>query len=151
MSSEGIEENAVMSHDKWVSQMQENLRPHRLEIFSIPCIMCQEFSEGSNMVTLVCKKCQRTCHNCRKTDSEMMQCSKCKIGFYCNKECQTTDWKKHKEFCSCSDEIKRNYIYSFTMKTIAPEVDEHLRQEDDDVAEKKLKVCTNKIVVENLL
>ena len=37
-----------------------------------------------------CKICGKVAHN---------KCSKCKSAFYCSKDCQTLDWKKHKKMC----------------------------------------------------
>jgi len=40
-----------------------------------------------------------TCMNCLVSKSKKLnKCSKC-IVRYCSKECQTADWKKHKEHC----------------------------------------------------
>ena len=38
------------------------------------------------------------CAVCRKKSSS--SCSKCHAASYCSKECQRTDWKVHKMFCS---------------------------------------------------
>lgn len=39
------------------------------------------------------------CNSCGKDLVDSMLCSKCKLVYYCNKECQKTDWKNHKEIC----------------------------------------------------
>ncbi|KAF7401794.1 hypothetical protein HZH68_007614 [Vespula germanica] len=38
------------------------------------------------------------CVLCEKTD-KLLRCSRCKSVFYCTKEHQKRDWKRHKEFC----------------------------------------------------
>lgn len=38
------------------------------------------------------------CYICKKADAEYL-CSKCKFIKYCSVECQTNDWKSHKEYC----------------------------------------------------
>lgn len=38
------------------------------------------------------------CVLCEKTD-KLSRCSRCKSVFYCTKEHQRRDWKRHKEFC----------------------------------------------------
>lgn len=39
------------------------------------------------------------CVVCNKTD-KLLRCSRCKVVFYCTKEHQRRDWKRHKEFCT---------------------------------------------------
>jgi hypothetical protein len=44
------------------------------------------------------------CHNCDKAENQMqgeklMKCTRCMVTYYCNKECQVTDWKRHKQYC----------------------------------------------------
>ena len=38
------------------------------------------------------------CSNCDKPNSNL-KCSKCKLVFYCSKECQVKDWSTHKLLC----------------------------------------------------
>jgi len=50
-------------------------------------------------------KMTKSCHHCNKSDSSdafqasLMKCARCKITFYCSKECQRADWKLHKGTC----------------------------------------------------
>ncbi|XP_017796790.1 PREDICTED: egl nine homolog 1 isoform X2 [Habropoda laboriosa] len=39
------------------------------------------------------------CVVCNRTD-KLLRCSRCKAVFYCTKEHQRRDWKRHKEFCA---------------------------------------------------
>jgi len=39
------------------------------------------------------------CAVCNKTD-KLSRCSRCKVVFYCTKEHQRRDWKRHREFCA---------------------------------------------------
>ncbi|XP_076666620.1 HIF prolyl hydroxylase isoform X2 [Andrena cerasifolii] len=39
------------------------------------------------------------CVVCNRTD-KLLRCSQCKAVFYCTKEHQRRDWKRHKEFCA---------------------------------------------------
>ncbi|KAL0118545.1 hypothetical protein PUN28_009304 [Cardiocondyla obscurior] len=41
---------------------------------------------------LICAVCDRT--------DELSRCSRCKVVFYCTKEHQRRDWKRHREFCA---------------------------------------------------
>jgi len=46
-----------------------------------------------------------SCHNLQCVNStiarrpSLQTCSRCRTAKYCNKECQTLHWRKHKEFC----------------------------------------------------
>jgi len=40
-----------------------------------------------------------TCQVCGIIKSSMKICSRCKDAFYCSRECQAKDWKKHKKSC----------------------------------------------------
>jgi hypothetical protein len=44
------------------------------------------------------------CCNCKKLETQMdnallMKCQRCKVAYYCSKECQVADWKNHKKPC----------------------------------------------------
>ena len=39
------------------------------------------------------------CNNCDTLLTSLHECASCNYVSYCNKECQTADWKKHKIFC----------------------------------------------------
>ncbi|KAJ7126464.1 hypothetical protein C8R43DRAFT_958199 [Mycena crocata] len=39
------------------------------------------------------------CYTCNKPGNPLRTCSRCKIARYCSQECQTTDWKEHKQTC----------------------------------------------------
>jgi hypothetical protein len=46
----------------------------------------------------------KMCHHCKKTETQMdgvllMKCKRCKLAYYCSKECQVADWKSHKKVC----------------------------------------------------
>ncbi|KAF8180571.1 hypothetical protein BJ912DRAFT_980762, partial [Pholiota molesta] len=44
----------------------------------------------------------RSCSVCDKSQSEdatILQCSRCQDRFYCGRECQLADWRKHRRFC----------------------------------------------------
>jgi hypothetical protein len=42
----------------------------------------------------------RICRCCSKPGSSLLACSRCKVTYYCGRECQTKDWKEHKKVCS---------------------------------------------------
>lgn len=51
---------------------------------------------------------QRICGNCQKKEEElgggnsnnMLQCSVCRVAYYCNVDCQKNDWQEHKIHCA---------------------------------------------------
>lgn len=42
---------------------------------------------------------QVICAVCNRSD-KLLRCSRCKVVFYCTKEHQRRDWKRHREFCA---------------------------------------------------
>lgn len=51
----------------------------------------QAAGDASSQVTV--------CAVCNQTD-KLLRCSRCKAVFYCTKEHQKHDWKRHREFCA---------------------------------------------------
>lgn len=41
-----------------------------------------------------------TCAHCGKDGNTLMRCARCKKVRYCNKDCQTAAWNKHKKVCT---------------------------------------------------
>lgn len=39
------------------------------------------------------------CVKCGKFLEKVKKCSRCKIAFYCSRECQKEDWSEHKKHC----------------------------------------------------
>jgi hypothetical protein len=55
-----------------------------------------------------CFNVVKRCRYCDKTETQMdgtllMKCQRCKVTYYCSRECQVTDWKRHKEMCKALD------------------------------------------------
>ena len=56
----------------------------------------------------ISKKCCKLCH----TEIDLKKCSKCRSVWYCSKEHQTEDWKRHKDqeckiFCRTRESQKK--------------------------------------------
>lgn len=45
-----------------------------------------------------CRKCNKMEHDV-EFQKGLMKCSRCKSAFYCSRECQVADWKRHKKIC----------------------------------------------------
>ena len=96
----------------------------------------------------------RSCASCGYTTvDKLLQCSSCKVTYYCNAECQRKDWSQHKAVCQQNKqekpilEILFNYCTSLNrsrVKTIdddiivgailiIKDVQEFLKLDDKDV------------------
>lgn len=50
-----------------------------------------------------------SCTKCEREDTvsqNMIRCGRCKLARYCSKECQTSDWPRHKMNCKVTKEVK---------------------------------------------
>eukprot|EP00164_Ancoracysta_twista_P008132 GFYU01011679.1.p1 GENE.GFYU01011679.1~~GFYU01011679.1.p1 ORF type:complete len:228 (-),score=36.11 GFYU01011679.1:72-755(-) len=48
---------------------------------------------------VVMKQSADKCTNCGKSAENLLRCAKCKNAFYCDRDCQKSDWKYHKRVC----------------------------------------------------
>lgn len=64
---------------------------------AIPCSCLDEHKKEAKAGPKMGK-----CFFCRQEDTQakFFKCSRCKIGEYCSKACQTADWKDHKMVCN---------------------------------------------------
>ena len=65
-----------------------------------------------------CELKMRECMNCKIKGLKFKHCSACKSVHYCSRECQKSDWKRHKKECKKvesppKDEKKRNHSERF--------------------------------------
>ncbi|RLU16882.1 hypothetical protein DMN91_010951 [Ooceraea biroi] len=60
-----------------------------------PVVSCAQTPDGHGVET----GAQVICVICNKSD-KLLRCSRCKVVFYCTKEHQRLDWKRHREFCA---------------------------------------------------
>lgn len=45
----------------------------------------------------------KTCQGClKKSDTKLLCCGRCQFAYYCNSECQRSDWKVHKALCKAA-------------------------------------------------
>eukprot|EP00592_Proboscia_alata_P008327 CAMPEP_0194356890 /NCGR_PEP_ID=MMETSP0174-20130528/4449_1 /TAXON_ID=216777 /ORGANISM="Proboscia alata, Strain PI-D3" /LENGTH=577 /DNA_ID=CAMNT_0039126673 /DNA_START=248 /DNA_END=1981 /DNA_ORIENTATION=- len=51
------------------------------------------------------------CHNVERQPRQFSTCSRCKWACYCSKECQSTDWKRHKKECKSGEAVKNRTVY----------------------------------------
>ena len=91
----------VVPRDK--NMLFPNTRPP--EIRSVVGITTGNFNS-----TLFCKYLQKgRCHACGTSPvsgSKLQACSRCKKGWYCNRDCQAADWPQHKAVCKLLKETK---------------------------------------------
>jgi hypothetical protein len=55
------------------------------------------FSDDPNFFKSPIDKC---CSYCKKSDTKLKVCSRCKAVYYCSKECQKASWLNHKKECN---------------------------------------------------
>jgi hypothetical protein len=97
----------------------------------------------------------KMCRRCEKVGAEMdgaflMTCQRCKVTYYCSKECQVANWKSHQKMCYAlgrGNESRSAFKTSHTSMrafigsryfAIAKEV--YKKTQDHDVPKKKLLV-----------
>lgn len=51
---------------------------------------------------------EKKCSNCKNERTDLLKCSICKTTFYCNKDCQKSDWPNHRQ--TCQKPIEKNKI-----------------------------------------
>lgn len=61
--------------------------------------------EGAPTVNQLCRNCNK---NESDIDGKMKQCANCGNAWYCSRECQKIDWKKHKLVCTKAPEYRGN-------------------------------------------
>ncbi len=54
-------------------------------------------------------KSKRICKNCDAEDCHL-KCAKCKGVSYCNRDCQVTDWPKHKKICKIYQHVSKHLL-----------------------------------------
>lgn len=53
---------------------------------------------------------KKKCFLCDKKQKDIKKCSRCHNALYCSKECQVSDWDRHKEECVEIDENNKKYL-----------------------------------------
>jgi hypothetical protein len=53
---------------------------------------------------------EKTCNNCHKSYLQMRRCSRCSQTYYCNEQCQQSDWSQHKKGCKPKQQLKNNFF-----------------------------------------
>jgi hypothetical protein len=64
----------------------------------------------------------KVCRNCEKLETQMdnaklMKCQRCKVTYYCSKECQVADWISHKKTCKTLASAIESRSASKTVRT----------------------------------
>ena len=52
----------------------------------------------------------KNCDNCLKTSDSLKRCTNCWLFYYCDKNCQTIDWKYHKNECKVYKEKSHQLV-----------------------------------------
>ena len=75
------------------------------DIDALVAVGCDEPRDTIAMIIATHKWKNRICATCWNSDdpTKLAMCQKCKLEFYCNTECQQSDWKRHKKRCARKD------------------------------------------------
>ena len=58
------------------------------------------FIHGEGLMVSAGRVDRRRCANCDQTfDRALRACARCKVVYYCSRECQRADWRSHKNVC----------------------------------------------------
>mmetsp|Transcript_21478 Transcript_21478/g.54140 ORF Transcript_21478/g.54140 Transcript_21478/m.54140 type:complete len:115 (+) Transcript_21478:599-943(+) len=102
--------------EQWESAMSQLLIPvalfeaavSRLQILHVQMAQlvyeCRVEVEGKDEMAVFKKIIE--CFNCGQTSKKLQKCGHCGIAFYCCRECQVTDWPKHKLSCGTTHATK---------------------------------------------
>jgi hypothetical protein len=82
----------------------------------------------------------KMCHHCEKLETlggaKLMKCQRCNVTYYCSKQCQIADWKKHKKSCN---ELGSCVESRSTLKTSRTAIGAFVRSNYVDVAKEVYK------------
>jgi hypothetical protein len=83
---------------------------------------------------------QKSCGHCDKIEkpqgTKLMKCQRCKLAYYCNRECQVANWKSHKKMCKA---ISSNIESRSTAKITDSTINAFLKSNYFDIAKKIYK------------
>jgi hypothetical protein len=66
-------------------------------------------SQGEAMAGIHLRMCRGCSKEATPGGPTLLKCGKCKAAFYCNRECQMADWKRHKKECRSPKENSSGY------------------------------------------
>jgi hypothetical protein len=83
----------------------------------------------------------KKCHHCEMIETQMddakfMKCQRCKLAYYCSKECQVANWKRHKKMCN---EIASGVVSRSTLKTAGSTTQAFFKSNCFDIAKEVYK------------
>ena len=52
----------------------------------------------------------KCCNSCSASELKLLVCKRCKSVYYCSKQCQQSDWNKHREICVSKKELYDNVV-----------------------------------------
>lgn len=53
------------------------------------------FDQHIPIIEICCRYCQKP----QEKENKFKKCSRCKLSYYCSKECQINHWSRHQTFC----------------------------------------------------
>ncbi|GMI00942.1 hypothetical protein TrLO_g12173 [Triparma laevis f. longispina] len=76
---------------EWAKEYVEGLKKKEIEEEEELIEKVETFEVSENVSE------ERKCEACEKEGAK--KCSRCKVVWYCSKDCQVKDWKIHKKIC----------------------------------------------------
>ncbi|XP_071773856.2 N-lysine methyltransferase SMYD2-A-like [Centroberyx gerrardi] len=108
------------------------------------------FSSPAYSCVLSVKERGCYCDLCFTRKEGLARCGKCKKAFYCNVNCQKTDWAMHKLECSAMMAFGQNWCPSETVRLVARILAKKKAQKERCASEKLLQIGDMQTHVEDV-
>lgn len=98
-----------------------SIMPKDVKMFAFPDPSSTKLSEDDFQMLL--EVGGNACDYCGKPDAKLSVCARCKMVFYCSKECQKKEWKLgHKKFCRKPSEYEEGDFATLNGLVSQPEL-----------------------------
>ncbi|GBC02154.1 hypothetical protein RclHR1_04480018 [Rhizophagus clarus] len=129
---------------------KEDWKSHKKECKSTLSTLADvSIAEGNNEIKdnseIETKKNNDTCSRCGKTSVVEVGggiCSKCKLVFYCSRDCQKEDWKRHKKECNHSSVTTTKSTSSRLADVSITETNNEIKDNKEIETKKNDDVCS---------
>ena len=137
---------------KFLASQQQTTSPNMFGISRQKCEENKSNEAKSRSSTEIPSPPLYICDNCSKTTARR-RCGRCKSVYYCDRQCQTTHWKKHKKICKKSDaqsnkKAPSKQLHNISALTINEKMNGNMNGDEKEEnkhiqSTEKLKQCDN--------